>query len=187
MLLRRKELEAIKAGQIDLAFRRWAQPRLRAGTRMRTAIGLVEVTSVEPVAPDAITDDDARRAGAPDRDKLIDRLTAARADQPIHRVGLRFAGADPRIALRENADLTDDELDQITKRLNRLDKARGAPWTEAMLALIEPNPRRRPPSSPSSKAASSTPSNATCASSRSSASPSRSSAATASRRAVVPC
>ncbi len=143
MLLRRAELEAIKAGEINLAFRRWAKPRLCTGTMMRTAIGLVEVTAVEPVTPDAITDDDARRAGAADRDELVARLAAARPHQPIHRIGLRFAGADPRVALREHADLTDDELAQITVRLDRLDRARDAPWTREMLKLIEQHPETK--------------------------------------------
>lgn len=143
MLLRQSELKAIKTGEIDLAFRRWAQPRLLTGTKMRTAIGLVEVTEVAPVAPEQITDDDARRAGAADRDALLARLAAARPDQPIHRIGLRFAGADPRVALRENADLTDDALAQITQRLDRLDRARDAPWTRATLTLIEHHPETK--------------------------------------------
>jgi len=140
MLFRRAELEAIEAGVIDVAFRRWERPRLRVGTKMRTAIGLVEVTVVEPIAIDAIGDDDARRAGAGSREELLARLDRKNAGHPVYRVGLRFAGADPRIALRENADLSDDEFAQITTRLRRLDAARDEPWTHAMLALIERNP-----------------------------------------------
>jgi hypothetical protein len=143
MLLRRAELEAIRSGEIDLAFRRWERPRLRAGTLMRTPIGLVEVTSVAPVAPDAITDDDARRAGAPSHEDLFARMARKNPDQPVHRIGLRFAGADPRVALRENADLTGDELAQITARLDRLDRARDEPWTHALLALIAPHPETK--------------------------------------------
>jgi hypothetical protein len=140
VLLRRAELEAIKIGEIDLAFRRWSQPRLRTGTKMRTAVGLVEVTAVEPIALDAITDDDARRAGAGSREELLARLEKKNAGNPVYRVGLRFAGADPRVALRENADLSDDEFAQITTRLDRLDAARGTPWTRATLALIASHP-----------------------------------------------
>jgi hypothetical protein len=143
MLLRQAELAAIRAGQIDLAFRRWERPRLRTGTLMRTAVGLVEVTSVEPIAIETITEDDARRAGAAGRDELISRLAAARPDQPIHRVGLRFAGADPRVALRERADIDDEELAQITTRLARLDRARDEPWTRALLALVERQPETK--------------------------------------------
>ena len=49
MMIRPAELAAIKAGTIDLAFRRWARPRVVVGTRLRTSVGLVEVTSVEQV------------------------------------------------------------------------------------------------------------------------------------------
>ena len=143
MLLRQAELAAIRAGAIDLAFRRWDRPRLRTGTKMRTAIGLVEVTSVEPIAPDAITDHDARRAGAPSRAELLARLERKHPERPVYRVGLRFAGADPRVALREDGELSDEQLAQITDRLDRLDRARDEPWTRALLALIERHPETK--------------------------------------------
>lgn len=62
--MRPAELDAVRAGEVDLAFRRWDRPRLRVGTRMRTLVGLVEVTSVEPVTLEDISEADARRAGA---------------------------------------------------------------------------------------------------------------------------
>ena len=49
MLLRPAELDAIRLGDIDVAYRRWDRPRLLVGTRMRTSVGLVEATSVEVV------------------------------------------------------------------------------------------------------------------------------------------
>ena len=68
MLIRPADLARIRDGEIDLAFRRWARPRLLVGTRMRTSVGLVEVTSVDEV--DDVTDEDAARAGAP-REQLL--------------------------------------------------------------------------------------------------------------------
>ena len=50
MMIRPVELDGIRRGEIDLAFRRWDRPRVRVGTRMRTSIGVLEVTSVERVA-----------------------------------------------------------------------------------------------------------------------------------------
>jgi hypothetical protein len=97
--IRPVELAGIKAGVLDLGFRRWDRPRVVVGTRMRTAVGLIEVTSVELVDETAITEEDARRAGAPSLDALR-RGLAAGADRPVFRVGLRWAGDDPRIALR---------------------------------------------------------------------------------------
>ena len=91
------------------------------GTRMRTAVGLIEVTSVEPVDETAITEEDARRAGAASLDALR-RGLAAGADRPVFRVGLRWAGDDPRIALRRRPP-TETELADIRARLDRLDAA----------------------------------------------------------------
>ena len=143
MLFRAAELRAIRDGEIDLAFRRWERPRLRQGTHMRTAIGLVEVTAVDAIAAESISPGEARRAGAGTPEELIARLDKRNADQPIYRIGLRFAGADPRVALRENAELSEDELRQITTRLDRLDNARGEPWTRALLTLIDQQPETK--------------------------------------------
>lgn len=145
MILRRAELDAIRVGEVDLAFRRWDRPRLKLGTRMRTAIGMVEVTSVYEITADDITEEEARRAGATSRDRLIRQLET-RKDRPLYRVGLRFAGPDPRVALREDADLDDAAREAILTRLDRLDRAspRG-PWTRETLALIEASPATRAP------------------------------------------
>ena len=112
MMIRPVELAGIKAGTIDLAFRRWDRPRVVVGTRMRTVVGLVEVTSVEPVDEATITEDDARRAGT-SLDALR-RGLAARADRPVFRVGLRWAGDDPRIGLRQRPP-TETELAEIRR------------------------------------------------------------------------
>jgi hypothetical protein len=143
VLMRAAELQAIRAGRVDLAFRRWDRPRVRVGTRMRTAIGLVEVTSVDEVAAEAISDRDARRAGAASRDELLAAL-ARHPERPVFRIGLRFAGSDPRVALREQDDLSEDERAQLVRRLDRLDRAsRHGPWTRATLAAIARRPATR--------------------------------------------
>ena len=99
MMIRPAELAAIKAGTIDLAFRRWGRPRVVVGTRMRTAVGLLEVTSVEQVSVASLRADDARRAGAPSLTALK-RALAERSSDPAWRIGLAYAGPDPREALR---------------------------------------------------------------------------------------
>lgn len=143
MLIRRAELDAIRAGRLDLAFRRWDRPRLRVGTQMRTAIGLVEATAVEEVAVEAISDAEARRAGAGSRDELVAGL-ARHPERPVFRIGLRFAGPDPRVAMREQVDLSDEEHARLVGRLDRLDRAsRYGPWTRATLTTIDRRPATR--------------------------------------------
>jgi DNA-binding MarR family transcriptional regulator len=144
MLIRPDELAGIRAGEIDLAFRRWDRPRLKVGTRMRTGIGLVEVTSVDAVPQRALTAEQARRAGAPSLAALRQAL-AARPDRPIYRVGLRYAGADPRAALRD--DVPDDaEIARLRDWLDRLDRsATTGAWTRDTLRIIDENPAVRAP------------------------------------------
>lgn len=144
MLIRPGELAEIKRGAVDLAFRRWDRPRVVVGTRMRTPVGLVEVTSVEPVAEAAIDEDDARRAGAASLDALR-RALAARPGRPVYRVRLRWAGEDPRTALRRRPP-TPAELTTIRARLDRLDAASSTgPWTRQTLAIIDRSPAVRAP------------------------------------------
>jgi hypothetical protein len=143
-MIRPAELRAIKAGEVDLAFRRWDRPRVVVGTRMRTVVGLLQVTSVDQVEVADLTDLDAQRAGAASRGALVDAL-AARPDRPVFRVGLRYAGPDPRIALRESVP-TPAELAKITGALDRLDRAASyGPWTRETLDLIDRSPEVRAP------------------------------------------
>ncbi len=145
MLLPPKIAAGVADGTVTLAFRRWEQPRVRVGGRFLTSAGLIEVTSVEQIADDAVTQAEAEAAGAADPATVL-KLTKGGPDIPLYRVGLTWAGEDPRIALRESADLTDDDVAALQAKLARLDKAssHGA-WTRETLALIEQHPRRRAP------------------------------------------
>jgi hypothetical protein len=136
-------LEAIREGRVDLAFRRWERARARPGSRRRTAVGVLEVGKVERVERSALTDADAHRAGFASLNDLLAMLD--RRDRgEIHRIELRYAGADPRIELRNRADLTETELEEIAGRLARLDEAsRHGPWTRATLELIAEQPEVR--------------------------------------------
>ncbi len=144
MMIRPAELASIKRGEIDLAFRRWDRPRVRVGTRLRTAVGLLEVTSVEQVAVSSLRAEDARRAGSASLAALTQALEA-RAERPLFRVGLRYAGADPREELRERVP-TAEEIDGIHAWMERLDRASTVgPWTRATLQIIDRSPGVRAP------------------------------------------
>ncbi|KGN34625.1 hypothetical protein N802_00600 [Knoellia sinensis KCTC 19936] len=144
MMIRPDTLAAIKAGEVDLAFRRWDRPRVLVGTKLRTRVGLIEVTSVDRVAATRITATEARRAGAPDLAQLR-KMLEGKSDRPVWRVGLRHAGADPREALRASAPDA-DEVATIRARLDRLDAASAiGPWTRATLAIIDRSPTVRAP------------------------------------------
>ena len=143
MLFRKPVLEAIRDGEVDLAFRRWDRPRARPGSRQRTALGVLEVEEVELVKRSSIRAEDARRAGFSSRAALLAMLDG-RDRGDIYRVKLRYAGPDPRIELRGHDELTREELDDLTRRLDRLDEAsRHGPWTRTVLELIATQPEVR--------------------------------------------
>jgi hypothetical protein len=102
------------------------------------------VTSVEQVSVSQLRADDARRAGAASLAALKQAL-AARPEDPAWRIGVAYAGPDPREALR-SAVPDADEIAAITARLDRLDaaSAHGA-WTRETLDLIDLNPTVRAP------------------------------------------
>jgi hypothetical protein len=144
MMIRPAELAAIKAGTVDVAFRRWARARVVVGTRMRTSVGLLEVTSVEQVSVSSLRAEDARRAGAASLTALKQAL-AARSEDPAWRIGLAYAGPDPREALRA-AVPTAEELATINARLDRLDASSSyGAWTRETLDLIDLHPTVRAP------------------------------------------
>jgi hypothetical protein len=144
MMLSLAVLAGVVEGRIDLAFRRWERPRVRAGGRQRTSAGIIGFESVEPATREAITDDDARRSGFDARDQLLSFLDRRSAGE-IYRIRLRWLGPDPRVALRESVP-DDGELTAIERRLARLDGAsRHGPWTRATLEAIAAHPSRRAP------------------------------------------
>lgn len=132
-------------GSVTLAFRRWRRPAAKAGGRQRTPVGELAIDAVEAIEIDDITEDDARRAGYADRAELLAEL-ARHPDGTLYRIELHLAGPDPRIALRERAEVSDDEWREVAARLRRLDRAsRHGPWTTTVLRLIAERPAVRAP------------------------------------------
>ena len=105
---------------------------------------MVRIDTVEQVDPDTLTDDDALRAGVASQAQLR-RLIDRRAGAHVYRMEVSFAGADPRVALREQGELSEEDRRAVDQRLDRLDAARGTPWTRQVLALIAERPGVRAP------------------------------------------
>jgi hypothetical protein len=143
VLFKRHVLDGLADGTITVVFRRWARPRVRAGSRLRTAVGVLAVDAVDEKDFAGITDDDARRSGFSSRTALLDDLATQR-DGRVYRIALHVAGPDPRVELRSRDALTGDELAEVERRLARLDASsrRGA-WTLAVLRLIRDRPEVR--------------------------------------------
>jgi hypothetical protein len=140
MLFKARFHPGIIDGSITRTFRRWKRLQVVPGNRYRQAFGEVEVVSAEEVREQSITARDAEVAGYASRDDLLSEL-AEYPDGTLYRIDFRFAGADRRIALRENDGLSETDIDVLTKRLGRLDKASShGPWTRQALELIDRKP-----------------------------------------------
>jgi hypothetical protein len=139
MLFRPATLRAIADGEVTLAFRRWPRPRVKAGGRQRTQLGVIAFDAVEPVDREDLGEGDARAAGFESRDALL-AFVDRKATGTIYRIRLRLAGPDPRVALRESQP-DPDELRGLARRLARLDRAsRHGSWTRAVLRAIGDRP-----------------------------------------------
>ena len=141
MQLYRRTVEGIVDGTIDLVFRRQRRATVRAGGTRLTQLGLLAIDAVDVIDEKDITDADARRAGF---GSAADVIASLRPEGQLYRVQLHYAGEDPRIALRNDAALSDEDVAAIQARLDRLDRASShGPWTDATLRLIAENPETR--------------------------------------------
>lgn len=136
-------LDRIVSGEIDVAYRRWKRPTVATGRSLRTAVGMLAIDSVDRTTLSAITADEACRAGFDSKAALLRELSQ-RTDGDLYRIALHFAGSDPRVELRESADLTDDDVAELERRLARLDKAsKRGPWTGQVLRILAERPHVR--------------------------------------------
>jgi hypothetical protein len=82
----------VLAGDITFTVRLWKRLRVKEGGRYRVGLGEIEVDAIELVPFAAITEEDVRRAGEPDRETM--RRRAAHAgpideDTLVYRIEFR--------------------------------------------------------------------------------------------------
>ena len=139
MLISGVTAQGIADGSVTLAFRRWDRPRVRPGGTQRTVAGVVRFDSGKDPVP--LT---PRKLGVSLRTgpRLLDRREGAH----VYRMHVSLAGADPRVSLREQAALSDDDRRVLDARLDRMDAARAeGAWTRQVLRLIADRPGIRAP------------------------------------------
>ena len=136
MLINAADFEAIRAGRVDTAFRRWVRPTVKAGGTLTSSAGVLAIEAVDAVALNAVSDADLKRAGFADR-AALDAMLGKR-EGTLHRIRLRYVGADPRAALREATDLSEADAAELTQTIDRMDGA--TPWVRDTLALIGQQP-----------------------------------------------
>jgi hypothetical protein len=136
VLFRTKDLEAIFAGRVTTAFRRWKKPGAKAGSQQRTQLGMVAIDAVEVIDPKILTEADAKAANYPDLASLHAMFDAQ--EGTCYRIRLRPGGPDPRATLQNADDLTHADRVEIDRKLAKLDAV--TPWTKATLHCIRDNP-----------------------------------------------
>lgn len=92
MLLKRELLEEIKAGKIDLIFRRWNRPTVKAGGTLKTKVGLLSILAVDDMSPDDVTDAEAQRAGFADVADFRRWLDTMKQGELFQRIEVAYLG-----------------------------------------------------------------------------------------------
>ncbi len=132
MLFRQQFWPGIADGSIRVAFRRWRRPTVKAGGTLRSPAGVLAIDAVEPLAgDDDLTEAEARAAG---HASLADLRRELAVEGTLYRIRFHLAGDDPRVALREDADLDDGALAEVERALGRLS------WSRAAIAVIARHP-----------------------------------------------
>ncbi len=143
MLFNQKHLTGIRDGNVTLAFRKWKKPSVRQGSLIKTTVGQIKIVAIDSTEVEKITNKDAQAAGFGSLDELLALLETIE-NGTIYRIKVAYHSPDPRIALRNQTDITDEEFTAIKTKLERLDKySKEGNWTHSVLMAIQKNPNLR--------------------------------------------
>ena len=131
MLFPARSWPGLRDGTVTVAFRRWKRPTVTAGGTLQSPGGLLAIDEVARVEADAITEDDASAAGFQTPAEVV---AALRPEGDLYRIRFSRIGDDPRVALRQQADLDPAELESLRRKLDRLG------WADATLRVIGERP-----------------------------------------------
>lgn len=141
MLFKEVHLQGIKSGKITLAFRNWQKVSVNSGSLLHTSIGLVKIHNIETVNENDITDKDALNAGFIDKKQLLKSLRN-NSIGTLFKITVSYHSVDPRIQLREQSELSKQQFEDLTKKLERLDQfSKQGSWTKSVLYAIKENPK----------------------------------------------
>lgn len=142
MLLRNELIDQIITGKVTVLFRRWRKATVKKGGTQMTRKGVLGIDAIDVVTEAKITEKDARAAGFTNKQALLDEIRTHDRDGEIYRIKLHFAGEDPRVALRESAELNADEMSELLGKLAKMDAAsKRGPWTQRYLQMIMDQPQ----------------------------------------------
>lgn len=91
MLLKADLLERIKAGEVDLVFRRWSRPSVKANGTLKTKLGVMSIGAITEMDPADVSDAEAKRAGFADVADFRRWLDTMKPGHLFQRIEVRFA------------------------------------------------------------------------------------------------
>ena len=140
MLFKTKFLALIKAKKIETAIRKWTRPTVKENGTLITAVGQLCITSVKKIKYNEITDEEVNKAGYSGREELDTELSYKNAGE-IYIITFRLEGEDPRIELRQNNNITPNELAALQKKLQALEvRSKVEGWPLRILEAVNNQP-----------------------------------------------
>ena len=143
MLFKEKILQKIVEGQVTLAFRRWEKPAVKKGSIIHTSVGLIAIDKISKVAITRIADKDAILAGYESPQHLVEELRSRPAGD-FYRMQVSYAGADPRIQLRQTIASSEEDKNLLLQKIASLDRrSTSGKWVKAYLKCLGKHPGLR--------------------------------------------
>jgi hypothetical protein len=121
----------LQDGSLTIAYRRWKRPSVKTGGTLVSPGGLLAIDAVEAIDDAQVDEEGARQAGYASPEELFAQL---RGDGQLYRIRFHRLGEDPRVDLRERAELTAAERKAVARTLQHND------WALPYLRLIQAAP-----------------------------------------------
>ena len=101
---------------------------VKPGATQLTQAGLLKITDIQEVDANKLTSKELR-----DSDQTITGIhKLASGDGFLFEIRVQFAGADPRISLRNKALENIDDYHNLKIKLDKYDKSKNGPWTHIL-------------------------------------------------------
>ena len=116
-----------------MAFRKWTKPTVKALGTLITAAGQLRIISLEKIHYQDITDKEIQQAGYDNREEL-DHELSFKSEGQLYKITFKLEQQDPRLKLREDTNLSEDELNKLMNKLHSFDtKGKIQHWTRRVM------------------------------------------------------
>ena len=131
----------IQSGEVTVAFRRWKRPTVRAKGTLLTPVGQLKIRSLQEIDPQTIKKSDSLKAGFGSLQDLQKFLSKGEGD--VFRIEFELLGPDPRIKLRNTAEISEADFETLRSKLRKMDSGKSGVWTQEVLRRIQDAPGKR--------------------------------------------